>query len=338
MHEETARPRAGFAATVRAAGPGFLLCATIGLAAAFVSDHYGGPTLLYALLLGMAFNFLAHDERTRDGVEISARHVLRVGVALLGARITLPEIVALGWQPIIVVLVSVTSTIGFGYLFSRWLGLSRNFGLLSGGATAICGASAAMALSVALPAHRHRERDTLFTIIAVTTLSTIAMILYPLIADATGMDDTVAGIFLGATIHDVAQVVGAGFMMSDATGHVATVTKLIRVALLIPSVVIIGYIAARGEQAPQAGTSLRRVPLFLVAFILVVLANSAGLLPPQAKDVLSEASRLCLVVAIAALGVRTSFLELAKVGWRPALLMVGETVFLAAIVAAIVLW
>ncbi|WP_420024635.1 YeiH family protein (plasmid) [Cereibacter azotoformans] len=320
---------------VQESAPGLVLCCTIALAASFVSDHHGGPTLLYALLLGMAFFFLSKDARTARGVTFAGRHVLRIGVALLGARITVGEILDLGWPPIVVVLLGVTLTILAGVAISRALGLPAEFGILSGGATAICGASAAMALSAALPRDGTSGRDTLFVVIAVTTLSTVAMVVYPLLVRMIGMDETQAGIFLGATIHDVAQVVGAAFMLSDGTGQVATLTKLLRVAFLVPVVLVVSVLLFRGR---GAGREARPpVPGFLVAFVLIVAANSLGLIPDAAQSVLSDVSRACLVVAIAGLGVQTSFQELAQVGWKPVAIVVAETIFLAMLVLGIMM-
>ncbi|WYK06046.1 putative sulfate exporter family transporter [Cereibacter sphaeroides f. sp. denitrificans] len=314
--------------------PGLVLCATIALAAAFVSDHYGGPALLHALLLGMAFFFLSQDGRTAPGVIFAGRHVLRIGVALLAARITAGEILELGWLPILVVLFGVTLTILAGVAISRLLGLPAEFGILSGGATAICGASAAMAISAALPRDETSGRNTLFVVIAVTTLSTVAMVVYPPLVRMLGMDETQAGIFLGATIHDVAQVVGAAFMLSEETGRTATLTKLLRVAFLVPVVLTISMLLFRG--APS-GRAKARAPLpgFLVAFVLIVGANSLGLLPKATQSALAEISRGCLVVAIAGLGVQTSFRKLAQVGWKPVAIVVLETLFLALLVLGI---
>lgn len=321
---------------VREVGPGLVLSCTIALAASFVSEHHGGPTLLYALLLGMTFFFLSKDDRTGLGVRFAGKHVLRFGVALLGARITAGDILELGWLPIIIVVVGVTSTIFAGVVISRWLGLPLAFGILSGGATAICGASAAMALSAALPRTENSSRDTLFVVIAVTTLSTIAMVLYPLVARLAGLDDVHAGIFLGATIHDVAQVVGAAFMLSDETGQVATFTKLLRVAFLVPVVLVISTLVFRGRGSD--GNAALPVPGFLIAFVLIVAANSFGLIPEAGQLLLSDTSRACLIVAIAGLGVQTSFQELAQVGWKPVLIVVAETVFLAAVVFGLMIW
>ena len=325
----------GIRGQVQDAAPGLVVCCTVALAAAFISEHHGGPTLLYALLIGMAFYFLSKDPRTKVGIDLAGKKVLRVGVALLGAKITLTEILDLGWVPILIVVTSVTCTIGFGVLLSRRLGLGRDFGLLSGGATAICGASAAMAISAALPPHKNAERDTLFTVISVTTLSTVAMILYPLILQWLQINEVDAGIYLGATIHDVAQVVGASFMISDTAGEVATFTKLLRVALLAPAVLVISFIVLRGGLTEGRSAVLVKLPGFLIAFVAIVAVNSFGFIPAWGQTLLSDVSRACLVVAIAGLGVKTSLQDLAKVGWKPALLVVAETVFLACLVLVV---
>ena len=112
-------------------------------------------------------------------------------------------------------------------------------GILTGGAVAICGASAALAISSILPKSGSRERDTIFTVIAVTTFSTIAMIVYPVIVTFIGLDDRAAGVFLGGTIHDVAQVVGAGYSISEEVGDLSTIIKLFRVSMLVPVVLLL---------------------------------------------------------------------------------------------------
>ena len=222
--------------------PGLTVAATVALAVGFISDHYGGPPFLLALLLGMAFNFLSTDARVRPGIDLSARTVLRIGVALLGIRITVDRITELGPVPILLAICGVTVAIGSGLLLARLAGRSREEGLLSGGAVGICGASAAMAISAALPRSPQAERLTLLTVIGVTAFSTIAMIIYPVLASMLGLDETAAGVLFGATIHDVAQVLGAGLTVSPHAGDVATFVKLVRVACLLPVVVGIGLI------------------------------------------------------------------------------------------------
>ena len=326
--------------------PGIALAGLIALAASFVATAYGGPQLLYALLFGVAFNYLSEDARTRPGIEFAGRTVLRLGVGLLGARITAMQIAALGWPTATTVVAATATTLACGVLVGRWLGLSRAQGVLSGGAVGICGASAALAIAAVLPRRPGSERFTLLVVVAVTVLSTLAMIIYPLLARWLALPPAQAGLFLGATIHDVAQVVGAGYMLGPETGDVATVVKLFRVALL--AVVVLAVSAAcrqarrdaAADAAPAPGAPRQAlVPWFLWLFIGMVLLNSMGLLPTALRTGLDTAARACLVVAIAALGLKTSFAELMRTGWRPMALIAIETAWIAAFVlAAIFYW
>jgi uncharacterized integral membrane protein (TIGR00698 family) len=310
--------------------PGSLASATIAMAAMFLADQYGAPVMLFALLLGLAFNFLYVDGPSAPGIDFASSTVLRLGVALLGARITLAQIVELGLGPVLAVVVSLLLTILFGALLARVMGLSSRLGILSGGAVAICGASAALAISSVLPQNKEGERDTIFVVISVTTLSTLAMILYPPIGIALGLDDISAGVFLGGTIHDVAQVVGAGYSVSDTAGDVSTFTKLLRVAMLVPVVFALSLLFRRGRRAGGGRTGL--VPPFLIGFVVLVGINSLGMVPEPIVAYMSELSRWCLVAAIAAIGMKTSFRAITTVGIKPVTLIVAETVFLVAVV------
>src|SRR6476661_1809334 len=313
-------------ARTRSLFPGVLACVVVATAATFLSQHYGAPVMLFALLLGMAMNFLSGEGPCAAGIEFAARQVLRFGVALLGLRITVGQIAELGWGPVGIVVVSVILTIAVSMLLAKLMGFQSLFGLLSGGATAICGASAALALAAALPAHPLKERATLFTVVGVSVLSTVSMIVYPMIAHAIGLDSRAAGVFLGATIHDVAQVVGAGYGMSHETGDVATLVKLMRVAMLLPVIVLAAGLA-RARLRAAGGEKQVRPPLlpgFAVAFALLVAVNSTGLVPAPVQALGSDVSRWLLVAAIAGIGMKTQLKDVAGVGLKPIVLMLGE--------------
>ena len=324
-----------FRRRVESLWPGILVSGVVAAAAAFLSEHYGAPVMLLALLLGMSMNFVSAEGRCQAGIEFASRQVLRIGVGLLGLRITFEQVMALGWQPVLMVVATVTVTIVVSVAVARAVGFNPLFGLLTGGATSICGASAAMALSAALPAHPEKERATAFTVVGVSALSTIAMVLYPMIVKWLDLNDVQAGIFLGGTIHDVAQVVGAGYSMSPVTGDVATVVKLMRVAMLLPVIVCAAMIARHGDSQAVAEGGGKRPPLlpwFAVLFVVLAALNSAGWVPTLLESSGNELSRWCLVTAISALGLKTRLGELADVGFKPVALMLAETVFLAALV------
>jgi uncharacterized integral membrane protein (TIGR00698 family) len=315
---------------LRAAMPGLLLSATIALAVRFVSDRLGGPAMLYALLFGMAFNFLIEDERFASGIRFASRNILRIGVALLGLRITTGDVMELGWPVVALIVASVAATILIGGLIGRVFGLKSDQSVLSAGAVAICGASAALAIASVLPSHKDSERNTILTVAGVTALSTVAMVVYPVFVTYLNYDNSTAGIFLGATIHDVAQVVGAGYIISDESGEISTLVKLIRVACLVPVVISISLIMRR-DHSPASG-DIPLLPWFLVAFVALVIVNSLGWVPAEAHTMLTPVSSWCLLTAVAALGVKTSLKALADVGLAPIGVMVMQTVFLAVFV------
>ena len=318
-------------ASLRTLFPGLLSAVTVALAAKFISEHYGAPVMLMALLIGMAFAFLAEGGGvTASGIEFASKKLLRFGVALLGLGITFQQIMALGIEVFVLTIVAVLLTIGFGPILSRALGRRTRFGLLIGGAVGICGASAALAISSVLPKSETLERDTVFTVIAVTLLSTVAMILYPVIAGWLQLTDVETGVFFGATIHDVAQVVGAGYTVSDEAGETATFVKLLRVALLVPVVITLSLIFAGQQEGPRN----LPVPVFVLGFAALVVAGSLSLVPEGVKLVLLDLSRWCLITAIAALGMKTSLKKLGDIGGSAIALVCALTVLLAGFVLA----
>lgn len=322
----------GLSEFVRKNGQGFLVSAVVATTAQFLSEHYGAPAMLMALLLGIALHFLAEDGVCKPGIEYTARSVLRFGVALLGARISVELLIGLGPRLIAVVVAGVIVTIFFGLILARVLGRGWRLGVLTGGSVAICGASAAMAISAVLPKNEHSERNLIFTVLSVTVLSTVAMIAYPILTKALGFNDEVSGVFLGGTIHDVAQVVGAGFLISNEVGEVATLVKLIRVATLAPVVLVISMLV---RHRVDGGSNSKRPPIlpsFVIGFLAFAALNSLGLIPNEVAEVMSSLSRWALLVSIAAVGMKTSIRSIFDVGGQAVVLIVVETLFLAVFV------
>lgn len=312
--------------------PGLLCVAALAAFAAMLSAQYAGPVMLYGLLFGLAANRLGGLALLQPGIQFAASWVLRVGVALLGSRIVLGDLAALGWLTILWVLLGVAVTILVGSLLARSLRMSREFAVLSAGAVAICGASAALAIATVLPQKPDSERQLLFVVVAVTALSTLAMMVYPLLAQWLQLHDQQAGVFIGATIHDVAQVMGAGYMISESAGDTAALVKLMRVACLVPVVLLLSWMwrdAAVPAERPPGWRKPALLPWFLLAFVALMLLNSLLALPELLLDSLSSVSRWCLLLAVTALGVKTQWADLLALGHRPLLALCAQTLLLA---------
>ncbi|HEX3848975.1 MAG TPA: putative sulfate exporter family transporter [Steroidobacteraceae bacterium] len=338
MHDLTRRLRLD---ALRESGgtiaPGLASTLIVALAATYLSDHYHAPPVIFALLLGMALNQLSGEARYAPGINVSARTLLRISVALLGLRITFGQISALGWSTAAMVVVIVPLTIGFGWMLARIMKLDGRFGVLSGGAVGICGASAAMAIAVAWP-RRDSERDTVVVIACITTYSTIAMVLYPALVSHLHLDPLQTGRFLGGSIHDVAQVVAAGYASSPQAGDAATIVKLMRVTMLLPVVLVITVVAARRlEPAESRGKKVPLLPWFLSVFVVLAVLNGFALVARPIVGVLTELSKWLLVTSVAALGMKTSLRDMMAVGKSSLGLIAAETIFLGLVVLAWIL-
>ncbi len=288
---------------------------------------FGRPVTITApvlgLLIGMALHPLAARPFFAQGSSFAVKRVLRWAIALFGLKIAAADIIGLGLGTALMVVVSMALTLVSGVLFARLFGRIDLYGALAGGATAVCGASAALATASVLPQYKGREADTAFVAITVNLLATAAMVAYPPICAALGFDDRTTGVFLGASIHDVAQVVGAGYAVSDTAGNTATIVKLFRVFMLLPVVTGVGWwFASQGGDSHKAKVP---VPVFALMFLVFVAVNSLGVLPAPAKSALVEASRWGLLIAIAALGLNTSLHSILRVGPRHILVVLGAT-------------
>ncbi|MDT9598670.1 YeiH family protein [Sphingosinicella rhizophila] len=311
---------------------GLLLTCTIAVAARFLGTVTPLPSVFFALVIGMAFSGLGSDQRCAAGVDVSARTILRVGVALLGLQITFGDILGLPLSTVAVTILALIATLVVGSFIARSMGGRPHGSMVSAGAVAICGASAALAIAAALPKNSVHEEEVARTVAGITILGTVAMLTLPTLGLWLGLSVDEMGLLLGGTIHEVAQAVAAGFAVSDDVGQVATLIKLLRVACLGLVVIGIAWIARGGAGPVRSKTPL--LPLFLVAFVLLALISSFGLVPAPARDAAAEISRWCLLIAIAALGVRTSFAKLVAVGSGPLLAIAANSALMVGIVLA----
>jgi uncharacterized integral membrane protein (TIGR00698 family) len=303
-------------------GPGLLVAILASLASAYLAEHYGAPLTLMALLVGLALNFLSGDKRLLPGLAFASRTLLRIGIVLVGARVTLAQIAGLGWVALAAILAIVALTMASGVLASRKAGFGAAFGALAGGAVAICGASAAMALATTLGERRVNQAQLALVLVGISAMSAAAMVLYPILCHHLGFDDRQAGFVLGAAIHDVAQSLGAGYAFSPGAGENAAIVKLTRVALLAPALAVTGYFFP-GE---GGGKSALRLPWFVVGFFVLAALNSTGVVPVQVGQGAATIATGLLVCAVTATGIRSPMQTLLQAGPKPLLIIVGASV------------
>lgn len=321
--------------------PGILLCGAIA-AVAFVANanhwmQFGKvfiPPLIVTLIVGMMLQPLSTKDVLKPGLEFSGRTLLRTGVALYGVQLTLGDLVHGGALPIVIAVCAVGFTIVFGVIAARMLGLTRDFGFLTGCATGVCGAAAAMATSAVLPRHENSDRDLAFAVMGVNFISTVTMVVYPTLHAWLGYSTFEMGVFLGGSIHDVAQVAGAGETLGKEFLTVAIITKLLRVACLLPAVTVIAWWVARSGE--RAGDARPTPPVFLFGFLFLAAINSLGFIPHGVQTTMAQVSSFLIIAAIAALGIKTSLLALVRIGARPVVLLIVETIFIGALVAGLI--
>ena len=315
----------------RALVPGLAVTVLATLAAAYVSDHYGAPLTLMCLLFGLALNFLSADTRLEAGLVMASRTLLRWGIVLVAARVTLTEIGHLGPVALAAVIGIVAVTLATGVLAARVLGFGAAFGALAGGAVAICGASAAMAFASLLGERRASQAQLTLVLVGISAMSAVAMTLYPVLALHLGLSDLQSGFMLGASIHDVAQALGAGYTVSPLAGETATIVKLTRVALLAPAMLAVAVFIPREPGAKIAGYVL---PWFVLGFFALAGVNSLGVIPAAAADGAIKASTWLLACAVTATGIRSNMQALMQSGPKPLLVIVAATVVALVLSAA----
>ena len=311
-------------------GPGVAVAVTVALASKFLEQAGIAPALMIALILGLLLGSVVGSGPASAGIDFAGKHILAFGVALLGARLTLNDVTSLGVGPAVVMISGMSATLVGSWFFAKALGLSENVAVIAGCSTAVCGASAAVAASSVLPKRPGSENDTALVIIAVTVVSAVAMILYPIMLSGFNLPAAETGVILGGSIHNVPQAVGAGYSVSETAGNAATVTKLFRVALLGP--IVIGIALFFGTRGKSAASKIG-VPWFIIVFAALVVLGSLVTIPPAIKQVLNSISTWLLLIAIAAIGLKTSLPAALSVGPRVLVLVLANSAVIILILA-----
>lgn len=320
-------PRESFAALL----PGMIVCVILSVSALFLSRLVPVPVMMLALIGGLGLARAGTVKALKPGIEFTAKPLLLVAVALLGLKVDIGAILSAEGHLPFLSLGALVLTFLFGLLVCKALGIGREFGILISGAVAICGISAAAALCCALPACQKRHRELTVTIAGITILSAAAMVAYPIAAHVLGLDDVQSGAFFGATIHNVSQVVGAGYSVSVESGDVATFVKLIRVSAMLPVIMMVSFFYGRGGEGTARNKWTVYFPPFLIVFFALALMNSLGAIPTKIIPPLFSVSEFLLIMSLAAIGLKTRLFDIAMVGPKPLMAMTWITVFMAGI-------
>lgn len=314
------RPRfSGLLPAAFAILPGLALCMGIALAAMAVQGLTGLKALsplMLAMVFGIAIrNSLGMNVRLVDGVKFSLRRILRCAIVLLGFQLSLDQLAAIGLTGFGAVAVTLIASFVAIKLVGRLLGVDDGLTALIAVGTSVCGASAVVAANTVV---RGTDEDAAYAIACVTVFGSLSMVLFPHLAQWLAMSDTHYGLWVGASVHEVAQVTGAAFQNGQESGQLGTVAKLTRVALLAPLILVLGALAARhGGQDEKAAAPL---PWFVFGFIAVVVINTFAPLPAPIREVTVSGTTIMLTIALAAMGLETDFRKLKEKGLRPLLL------------------
>lgn len=312
--------------------PGLALCAvlgllSVGLAGVPVLQAHGISPLTVAIVIGMLVGntFYARIAPwAGGGVVISRQTILRLGVVLYGFRLTLQDIVHVGWAGVLIDLVMLASTFLVAYhLGTRLLKLDRSASMLVGAGGAICGAAAVLATE---PIVRGKPEQVSVAVAGVVVFGTISMFLYPLLAGLNDLWHVIPGgpaqfgIYIGSSVHEVAQVVAAGRQVGPDVAGPAVIAKMVRVLMLAPFLVVLAaWMRARAQAAAPASGAAERppaVPAFAFVFVGTVLVNSLGLLPQPLLAGITLLDTFLLAMAMGALGLSTHFATLRRAGGR----------------------
>ncbi len=312
---------------MRAFVPGFFACLALGLASfgSKLVQSFVSP-LLIVIILGMIIASVTSLPTSMDeGIALCQKPILRWGVAGLGFKLSIQKLGEIGGPALMVVALSTSVALFFGWWVARRLGLSEKASLLLGVGTGICGASAIVAADTVVNAEKE---DTAVALGVITLLGTVGILVYPLIGHALGLSKFVYGVWNGASLHEMAQVVAAGEAYGAA--DTSTVAKLARICLLAPVVFGLGWYL----RTKRGGAGEAKVPIvqwFLVAFVLIAILNSTGLISKELSKILQDVDLVVLCVGMAGVGLKSDFRQIIKAGPKPILAGLLQWAFLAVI-------
>ena len=284
--------------------------------------------MILSIIAGMLFhNVVGTPHSATAGVKFTMRRLLRIAIILLGLQLTAAQIAAVGYSGVVVIALTLAATFLFTTWFGKALGVERKLAQLIAAGTSICGASAVIATNTVTNAH---DEDVAYAVACVTLFGSIAMFAYPLLPALLHLDARAYGLWSGASIHEIAQVIAAAFQDGQRAGEFGTIAKLTRVAMLAPVVIILGFMARRAASGHHgAHKTSAPIPWFVLGFVAMVALNSLVAIPTETRTALVTATTFLLSMALAAMGLDTDIRKLRARGLRPLLLAAAAFLFIA---------
>ncbi|MEX2522055.1 MAG: putative sulfate exporter family transporter [Chloroflexota bacterium] len=319
--------------------PGLSLVLSLWVAVELVAPAL--PRGLSAITLGVAVgitvgNLIHPGAALGPGVGVAQSSFLRLGIVLLGARLSFPAVVETGVGALVIIVTCMTLALVVTMLLARRMDVPFRLAALIAVGTAVCGNSAIVAVAPVIGASK---RDISFAVAVITLFGFAAVLVYPAAGEMLGLSDSVLGHWAGAGIHDTSQVTAAGFAYSEGAGEIATIVKLTRNTLLGPLIVILGWIYARSFEARDGISdrprSVTRIPLFVVGFMAMAILNSLGLIPASAGMFINEASAALILAALIGVGLGTDLRQIRSVGAGPLYLGMGVAALVGAAALAL---
>ena len=299
--------------------PGLLLVAAVGAVALWLNRFYKpASAVAIALVIGLVTrNLLRVPVACRAGISLSVKRVLRLGIILLGAKLSFLEVVRTGGGALLIIVTCIVTAILLVHVLSRLLHLPSKLGTLIGVGSSICGNSAIVATAPVIDAD---DEEVSFAVATITLFGVLAVVVYPTIGHLLTLSETTFGTWAGTAVNDTSQVLAAGFIYGDDAGNVATVVKLTRNLFMAPVIVILGllYHRRRDNPADTGRIDYRKTfPLFVLGFLAMAVLNTLGVFSPGVVRVLKHTSGFLIVTAIAGVGMSTSFASMKKLGLKP---------------------
>jgi uncharacterized integral membrane protein (TIGR00698 family) len=323
-------------------GPGLLLLLAIAGPAMFLQARItvsGKPVVsavAIAIVLGIVLgNLIGLPEACRAGTAFAVKRLLRMGIVLLGAQLSLAQVLRTGGRAVLVVALCIVLAILLVRLISVRMGLSDRLGTLLGVGTSICGVSAIVATAPAIEA---KQKETLVAVATITVFGLLAVVVYPILGRLLGVSDTFFGTWAGTAVNDTSQVLATGLIYSERAAEVAMVVKLTRNLFMAPVIVVLSSMyLAKARRAGEGAARRGRIPLrtvtpgFVLGFVAMTVLNSLGVLPQPVLDTMKPLSTWLIVLALAGVGLETDLTALRAIGLRPFYAGLCAATFMAAV-------